>query len=173
MDQRLPLEAIDFELGLWLYFSRPETWIAVILPGALSLLILWRAPGRSAWLTTVWAAMLPLSFAFAVWQTSAEGGQLTIMSAFSIAVLFWLWRGYSMSPPNAFALTFFGLLYVDLMHALLYARAEDLPLSVAYLGVGGAGAGDALFIVPYLTATAVGYANFRRRVHPPTQMAKS
>ena len=166
MSEWPPLDAIDVPLGLYLFLAKPQTWVAVIFPGLLSLLILMqerRERHLPSWLVVVWAVTLPLSFGFAYWESNGDREQLTIMSTFSIAAMIWVWRGYQLTAPVAFALTFFGLLLVDVLHAVLHARASGLPFPLAYYGVGGAGIWDALFVVPYLTAAAVAYAALRQR----------
>ncbi len=68
-----------------------------------------------------------------------------------------------MPPELAFALTFLSLWWVDVTRALGRAIESGAPIEQFYVGVGGAGAGDGLLVVPLLTAAAVAYAATRIR----------
>jgi len=56
------------------------------------------------------------------------------------------------SPALAYALTFLSLWWVDITHALCQAVLCQWDLDRFYVGVGGAGIFDTLFVVPLLTA---------------------
>jgi hypothetical protein len=151
----------------WLH--EPETRQAVIIPGLLSLVILafYARRGRiSDRLQLLWVLALPVSFYCARWQDGADGsgmGALYIYSAFSVACALLLFMRVYVSPALAFALTFLSLWLVDVTHALCRALECGVPLDQFYLGVGGAGAQDALVLVPLLTAATVAYAARRIR----------
>jgi len=154
----------------WLYL--PETRLAVVIPGVLSLAILAfyaRRGGISDRLQLVWVLALPVSFYCARWQdVSGMGGMggmgaLYIYSAFSVACALLLFKRIYVSPALAFALTFLALWWVDVTRALCRALECGVPLDQFYLGIGGAGAQDALVLVPLMTAATVAYAAHRIR----------
>ena len=148
----------------WLHL--PETRLAVILPGVLSLAILvfYARRGRiSDRLQRLWMLALPVSFFCARWQDGSGMGALYIYSAFSVTCLLLLFMRVYVSPALAFALTFLSLWWVDVTRALCRALECGVPLDQFYLGVGGAGARDALLVVPLLTAAMVAYAARRIR----------
>jgi len=68
-------------------------------------------------------------------------------------------------PAVAYALTFLSLLWVDVTHALCQAVLCNWDLDRFYVGVGGAGMMDTLFVVPLMTAAFVAFvgAQFRRQ----------
>jgi len=151
-------------LVYWLH--EPETRLAVIAPGLLSLAILGfyvRRGGISDRLQLVWMLALPVSFYCAQWQDGDGMGALYIYSAFSIACVLLLFMRIYVSPALAFSLTFLSLWWVDVTHALRRALEFGVPSDQFYLGVGGAGAQDALVLVPLLTAATVAYAAHRIR----------
>ena len=148
----------------WLH--EPETRLAVIIPGVISLAILGfyaRRGGISDRLRLLWMLALPVSFYCARWQDGDGMGALYIYSAFSVACALLLFMRVYVSPALAFALTFLSLWLVDVTRALCRALECDVPLDQFYLGVGGAGAQDALVLVPLLTAATVAYAGHRIR----------
>jgi hypothetical protein len=148
------------------YLRSPETWLAVVVPGGLSLAILgfyFRQGKISRRLLLLWLAMLGLSCFCARWEITAEAQQLYIYSAFSVACALLLFKRIYVAPALAYALTFLALWWVDMLHALHYALESGASITGFYLGVGGAGAADALVLVPLLTAATVAYAASRIR----------
>lgn len=147
------------------YLSRPETGLAVFLPGALSLCILLaylRAGRLSNRLQLLWLLLLPIGYLCARWEHTSQGEvQLYIYSAFSVACVILLFKRIYVPPALAYALTFLSLWCVDITHALCRALDFGGPLSDFYYGVGGAGWRDALFLLPLGTAAAVAYAAAR------------
>jgi hypothetical protein len=151
-------------LVYWLHL--PETRLAVILPGLASLAILGfyvRRGQISDRLQLLWMLALAISFYCARWQDGIGMGALYIYSAFSVTCLLLLFMRVYVSPALAFALTFLSLWWVDVTHALCRALECDVPLDQFYLGIGGAGARDALLLVPLLTAAMVAYGVRRIR----------
>ena len=108
-------------------------------------------------------AHLALEFSFARWTQTGDLLELYVYSSFSVACLLLVFRGLWISPTLAYALTYLSLWWTDVMQALCRRLESDLPLDGFYVGVGGAGAWDALLVVPLLTALAVGYAGTRVR----------
>ena len=148
------------------YLARPETSVAVLLPGIASLAILrfyFRAGRISDRLKLLWLMALPVSFYCARWESNPEVQQLYVYSAFSVACLLLLFNRVYISPALAYALTFLSLWLVDVTRALCHALECGSRLDQFYFGVGGAGVYDALFLVPLFTAAAVGYAAARLR----------
>jgi hypothetical protein len=146
------------------YLSRPETGVAVLLPGVVSLGILAfyvHAGKVSRRLQLLWLLALAVSFYSARWEFTLETDQLYIYSAFSVACVVLLFRRVYVSPALAYALTFLSLWSVDITCALSRTVECGAPLWQFYVGVGGAGFRDALFLLPLLTAAAVIYARGR------------
>ncbi|HTS54991.1 MAG TPA: hypothetical protein VMH26_17095 [Burkholderiales bacterium] len=138
--------------------------MAVLLPGVASVAILayharaGKVPRR---LQLLWVLALAVSYCCARWELTSDMEQLYIYSAFSVVCLLLLFRRVYVSPALAYALTFLSLWLVDVTCALSRALECGAPLSGFYVGVGGAGARDALFLLPLLTAAAVAYATSR------------
>jgi hypothetical protein len=148
------------------YLVAPETRLAVVIPGLASLAILgfYARQGKvSNRLQLLWVLTLGLSFYCARWEITEEVHRLYIYSAFSVACLLLLFRRIYVAPALVYALTFLGLWWVDVAHALCRALECGLDLDRFYVGVGGAGARDGLVLVPLLTAAAVAYAARRIR----------
>ena len=148
------------------YLTRPETSIAVLLPGIASLVILCfyaRAGKISGRLKLLWLMALPVSFYCARWESSPEVQQLYVYSAFSVVCMLLLFKRVYIPPALAYALTFLSMWWVDVTHALCHALECGSQLDRFYFGIGGAGIYDALFLVPLFTALAVGYATARMR----------
>jgi hypothetical protein len=146
------------------YLSLPETGVAVLLPGILSLSIVGfyvRAGKLSNRLQLLWILVLPIAYYCARWELSPEGDQLYTYSAFSVACLVLLFKRIYVPPALAYALTFLSLWWVDVTRALCRTLECDIPLSQFYVGVGGAGLRDALFLLPLMTAAAVAYGASR------------
>ena len=148
------------------YLTRPETSIAVLLPGiaSLSILVFYARAGKiSGRLKLLWLMALPVSFYCARWESSPEVQQLYVYSAFSVVCMLLLFKRVYIPPALAYALTFLSMWWVDVTHALCHALQCGSQLDRFYFGVGGAGIYDALFLVPLFTALAVSYATARMR----------
>ena len=147
------------------YLSCPETRVAVLLPGLVSFGILAfyaRAGKLSRRLQLLWLLALAISFYSARWELTSEAHQLYIYSTFSVACIVLLFNRVYVAPALAYALTFLSLWMVDVGYALSRTLECGAPLWNFYVGVGGAGFRDALFLLPLMTAAAVVYA--RRRI---------
>jgi hypothetical protein len=143
------------------YLSRPETGVAVLLPGLLSAAILayyTRAGKVSRRLQLLWVLTLGVTYYCARWELTSDTVQLYLFSAFSVACLLLLFRRVYVSPALAYALTFLSLWLVDMTCALLRTLEYGAPISGFYVGVGAAGMRDALFLLPLLTIAGVAYA---------------
>jgi hypothetical protein len=152
--------------GLAAYLHLPETRSAVIVPGLASLAILgfYARRGRiSHRLQLLWILALAISYYCARWIVTPELQQLYIYSAFSVVCALLLFKRIYVPPALAFALTFLSLWWVDVTRALCWALECGAPIEQFYVGVGGAGMGDALVLVPLLTAASVAYAAGRIR----------
>jgi hypothetical protein len=148
------------------YLVAPETRLAVLIPGVISLAILGfyaRQRKVSHRLQLVWVLTLGMSFYFARWEITEELQRLYIYSAFSVACVLLLFKRIYVAPALAYALTFLALWWVDVVHALCRALECGADLDQFYRGVGGAGVVDGLVVVPLLTAAAVAYAAGRIR----------
>jgi hypothetical protein len=146
------------------YVLLPETSLAVLVPGLISLVILGfyvRAGKLSSRMQLLWVLAVAVSYYCARWELTAEVERLYIYSAFSVACVVLLFKRISVPPALAYALTFLSLWWVDVTHALCRAIECDAPLYQFYVGVGGGGAGDALFLLPIMTAAVVAYAASR------------
>ena len=151
-------------ITLLAYLGRPATLLAVVVPGALALAIVCFNSRRghiSERLQLIWLLTLSLSFCCARWEQTEDLQQLYIFSFFSVVCILLLFRRHSISPALAYALTFLSLWWVDIMQAFCRHLESGEPLDRFYIGVGGAGALDALFLIPLFTALAVGYAQTR------------
>jgi hypothetical protein len=140
------------------YFSTPSILLAVVAPGLISAIIYWsyrRAGKVSPRLQVLWFVALAVTFFLARWESSEEVQRLNIYSAFSVACLVLLYFRVYIAPALAYALTFLSLWWVDVTHALCQAVLCGWDLDRFYVGVGGAGFYDALFVVPLMTATFV------------------
>ena len=148
------------------WLALPETRLAVVAPGLLSLAILGfyvRAGRISHRLQLLWVLALPISYFCAHWQDSGGTERLYIYSAFSVVCALLVFMRVYVPPALAFALTFLSLWWVDVTHAFCRALECGIPLDQFYLGVGGGGARDALVLVPAMTAAMVAYATRRIR----------
>lgn len=148
------------------YLVAPETRLAVVIPGVASLAILgyYARQGKvSHRLQLLWMLTLGVSFYCARWEITADVQRLYIYSAFSVACLLLLFIRIYVAPALVYALTFLALWWVDVAHALCRALECGSDVDRFYVGVGGAGAGDGLVLVPLLTAAAVAYAAGRIR----------
>lgn len=146
------------------YLQSPSTRLAVLMPGILSLgiVVFYSRSGRiSERLQLLWVLALPISFCCARWDDNGDMQQLYIYSAFSVVCLILLFKRVYISPPLAYALTFLSLWWVDVTHAFCQFLEYGGRLDQFYLGVGGAGMLDSLFLVPLFTALVVGYAKAR------------
>ena len=146
------------------YLLRPETGLAVLLPGILSLGIVGfysRAGRVSDRLQLLWILVLPIAYYCARWDMTPDGDRLYTYSAFSVACLVLLFKRIYVPPALAYALTFLSLWWVDVTRALCRMLECDVPLSRFYEGVGGAGLRDALFLLPLMTAVAIAYGASR------------
>jgi hypothetical protein len=146
------------------YLLRPETSLAVLVPGLISLVIVVsyaRAGKISSRMQLLWVLAVGVSFYCARWELTAEVESLYIYSAFSVACVVLLFNRISVPAPLAYALTFLSLWWVDVTHALCRAIECGVPLYQFYVGVGGAGWRDALFLLPLITAAMVMYATTR------------
>jgi hypothetical protein len=151
---------------LAVYLVAPETRLAVLIPGVISLAILgyYARQGKvSHRLQLIWVLTLGMSFYFARWEITEELQRLYIYSAFSVACVLLLFKRIYIAPALAYALTFLALWWVDVVHALCRALEYGADLDQFYRGVGGAGAVDGLVLVPLMTAAAVAYAAGRIR----------
>lgn len=151
---------------LFAYLSSPSVRLAVLVPGAASLAIIgfyFRSGGISERLQLVWLLALPVSFYCARWDDSGDVQRLYVFSAFSVACALLLFGREYIAPALAYALTFVSLWGVDMTHAFCQSLERGGSLRHFYLGVGGAGALDALFLMPLMTAAVVAYAGARMR----------
>ena len=156
------------------YLRSPETHLAVIFPGVLSLAILgfYSRLGRiSQRLQLLWVLALAIAFYSAHWDVSEDMQRLYVYSAFSVTCAMLLFNRMYISPPLAYALTFLSLWWVDVTRAFCFALECGRPLEEFYVGVGGAGLLDALFIMPLLTAAVVGYAGARLKCQRTPMLA--
>lgn len=148
------------------YLFLPETRLAVIVPGLLSLAIVgfYARRGRlSGRLQVLWLLALAVSFYCTRWDITPEFEQLYIYSAFSVACALLVFNRINITPALAYALTFLALWWVDVASALCRALECGVDVEQFYRGVGGAGASDALVLVPLVTAFTVAYALGRIR----------
>ena len=151
-------ELITAYTALFKYLGSPAVLLAVFLPGLISVAIYWsyrRAGKVSARLQVLWLCALLLSFYFARWEQSEDVQRLYIYSGFSVVCLILLLFRLYISPALAYALTFLSLWWVDVTHALCQALLCEWDLARFYVGVGGGGVLDTLFVVPLLTAGCV------------------
>jgi hypothetical protein len=164
----MPEDLITAYTALLKYLSSPGIRLSVLLPGLLSVAIYWiyRRAGKVSYrLQALWFVALAVTFFFARWEQSEEVQRLYIYSGFSIACLVMLYFRVYISPALAYALTFLSLWWVDITHALCQAVLCNWDLDRFYVGVGGAGMMDTLFVVPLLTAVSIAFvtAQFRRQ----------
>lgn len=152
--------------GLSTYLTSPAALIAVVLPGIASTAFLVRhafARRLSLRLSLTWLATLPVTLACTRWICDGEVHELYIFSAFSVAVLIIFFKRMTIAPTLVYALTFLSLGLVDTAAAFGHAIDYNLPIETFYLGIGGAGVWDSLFIVPLCTAIVAAYAAARLR----------
>jgi hypothetical protein len=155
-----------FSESFWAYLGSSSTRIAVLGPGSASLAILliyWYRGGISSRLQVMWVAAVLISFYCTRWDETGDMRALYIFSAFSVASVLLLFNRLYIPPLLAYALTFLSLWSVDMMHAFCHSLEAGESLASFYNGVGGAGATDALLLVPVVTALFVSYA--AARVH--------
>jgi hypothetical protein len=146
------------------YLASPSIQLAVLIPGLISVAIYWfyRRAGRVSYrLQILWFVALALTFYFARWEQTEDVQRLYMYSGFSVACLVLLFFRVYISPALAYALTFLSLWWVDITHALCQAVLCEWELDRFYVGVGGAGMLDTLFVVPLMTAVFVGFVTSR------------
>jgi hypothetical protein len=162
----MPDDLITAYMALLRYLASPAVQLAVLLPGLISTGIYWtyrRAGKVSFRLQLLWFVALALTFFFARWELSEDVQQLYIFSGFSVACLVLLYFRVYISPALAYALTFLSLWWVDITHALCQAVLCEWDLDRFYVGVGGAGVFDTLFVVPLMTACCVAFVSAQLR----------
>ncbi len=150
----------------WAYVSSPSTRVAVLGPGGVSLAIVlfYSYRGRiSPSVRLIWILTVLISFYCSRWDDSGDMRRLYIFSAFSVASLLLIFKRLYIPPLLVYALTFLSLWSVDMMHAFCYNLELDNSTAGFYSGIGGAGATDALSLVPLITAMMVSYAAARVR----------
>ena len=160
------LQSTVLSQTFWTYLSSPSTRVAVLGPGSVSLAIVlfYSYRGRiSPSLQLIWVVTVLISFYCSRWDESGDMRRLYIFSAFSVASLLLLFKRLYISPLLTYALTFLSLWSVDMMHALCRSLELDNSIEGFYSGIGGAGATDALSLVPLITAMMVSYAAARVR----------
>lgn len=142
------------------YLKSLTTQYAVLLPAGLGACFGLRAlrldHGR-AWLYTTAATVYT-----ARWEFSEHTTQLFLLPWFFLYLAVSLYWRHAWHPAQAYLLTYLSLLSVDVVLALARAWQAKEPLSQFYLGVGGAGVQDALFVMPLCAALLVVYVQFRQ-----------
>ena len=152
--------------ALLAYLATPAIQAAVLVPGAISLAWLLRACWRrDTDPTIVWAWMLSVIVAYFAsnWKVTDEMRQLFIIPAFLLLTAVFLYCRREISPAAAFSLTFLCCWLVDMLRAWELVGIGEVPASMFYHGVGGAGAGDGLFFFPLMAAFLVVYAKRRQQ----------
>lgn len=136
------------------YLAESSTLIAVVIPALLSFVFLYaRKPGACAereWQVFLLGTFVTIAVSF--WRETEELLALHLLPGYPLILV--LARAHHRPHPlRAYALCYLSLLCADLLCAWLYMGSRGRGWSAdIYLGIGGAGAGDALFIVPPLCA---------------------
>lgn len=86
-----------------------------------------------------------------------------MLDVFFFYLAIYLYAGYKISPLSAYALSYLSIVIPDVMRASELIRMGYADKNTFYFGVGGAGLGDGLVIVPILSAALVHYVAWRRR----------
>lgn len=155
----------EFET-FWSYLAEPSTLIAVIGPFFISalLLVIHRKSLGGPYREAVVLGTL-VSILVAYWEKQDVVLSLHLLPGYPLVLVF-LPRIYRPRPAVAYALCFFSMLTADLARVYWYAAAGGSDISdPPYLGIGGAGVLDALFLVPILCAIVV--ALFERAERSP------
>lgn len=146
---------------VWL--SSPETWLSVVVPGVLSVLALFaHKPGLRALLVLLAGTVLAVQTA----ELRYLDGALELHAdAWTAGLLLFLAgaRIWIMPAAQAFALTWLSGIVVDfwvMSGEHEYANSLRLPI-----GIGGAGAGDALFVEPVVVWAGMHLLAWVRRRH--------
>ncbi len=150
------VNAIDF-LSLWqhlpAYLSLHTTQEAVLVPFALSIALLRFGPRKRApeGHALVFLFGTLLSVVFSIHRISGGIETRDFIPGYALVVLL-LPRRYQPGWAQAFALSFFSLLSVDLWCAAASQLAAGPLPGDFYFGIGGAGLHDLLFLSPWLAA---------------------
>lgn len=157
-------------LASWV--SAPHFWIAVGAPAVCWAVVLIaqglgsRAVGGPPGLRW-WALATLATFVGGRWHESADALSLHLVSYVSLLYFLHAYRRTPPRPLEGGALAFFSLLICDIAHAALRLAIEPkggLFNSAEWLvGVGGAGWGDGLLLLPVSTALVIAYARWRCR----------
>lgn len=157
-------------LSLWV--SAPHFWVAVGAPA-----VCWAAilavhgirsrrvggPPGLRW----WAVATLATFVGGRWHESADALSLHLVSYVSLLYFLHAYRRTPPAPLEGGALAFFSLLICDIAHAALRLAFEPgggrLASAEWLVGVGGAGWGDGLLLLPVSTALVIAYARWRCR----------
>lgn len=158
--------------SLVLWASAPHFWISVGAPAAG-----WAAVLLTPGLRSVpvggpaglcgWALATLATFTGGRWHESVDAVSLHLVSYVSLLYFLHAYRRTPPQPLEGGALAFFSLLLCDIAHAALrQATSADKGRTspVEWLiGVGGAGWGDGLVLLPTGTALVLAYAHWRAR----------
>lgn len=137
------------------FIEKPATRIAVLLPCLIALLFWWGAATKGVVFAKVWQLLLGIAITMICshWKETDDGLLSFHMLPGYALVAVLLPAAERPSSRLGYAFTFLSLLITDVAAAAVYTLQTSGQLtSNFYLGVGGAGHLDALFLLPLATA---------------------
>ncbi len=153
------MTAVDI---FWTYLQMPSAQVAVVFPFFLSLCALVLSSRVPLVIMLWWAVFTGVSSLTARWVHSPDGNELFIVPWFLLLVVVTSYFGHRWSPAHAYSLSFLSVFCVDVWQAYLLSLTGVIPSTGFFYGVGGAGFGDGLFLMPFAAVALVGYIAWRR-----------
>ncbi|HEY6435081.1 MAG TPA: hypothetical protein VIY47_00700, partial [Ignavibacteriaceae bacterium] len=102
-----------------------------------------------------------LGFEWSFWDETEESLSLHVIQIGFIVTAFLVFLRINISPAFVYLATFLSDLWVDFAQAYwFHPNLEDFG-GVFYLGIGGGGMGDALFLYPLFSSLLIFYGNLR------------
>lgn len=148
-----------FSLTTWLFSG--SGLVAVTIPLFLSLLGLFNS-SLNGWVWVWWAMATGISWYLARWEVTPDTLTLFIIPVYFGYLAVSLYLGHDWNAGLAYAQTFASLFFVDMVKALELVSMGHQSLTSFFMGVGGAGWHDGLFILPLASVLLVLYVQVRR-----------
>ena len=144
------------------YLSQEHAWYTFALPWAF--VAYWLATERTdARVLYHWVPCTLWTNVLSWWVLTPDTIQLHMVDVFFFYLAFYLYLGYRITPLAAYSLTYLSVWVPDMMRSRELVGAGYASAETYYFGVGGAGLGDGLVVVPLAAAALVHYVAWRRK----------